>query len=75
MTFDFTDVSFLKDWINNPRDNAGFLLRSPDLESETYSYIAFENSKAKPESRPVLQLEVNGYKAACEVGKFLNYAA
>lgn len=63
VTFDFSDVSFLKDWINNPRDNAGFLLRSPDLEGEKYSYVAFENSKAKPESRPLLQLMVNGYKA------------
>ena len=64
VTFDFSDVSFFKDWINNPRDNAGFLISSPDLAGEAYSYIAFENSKAKPESRPRLQLEVNGYKAA-----------
>jgi hypothetical protein len=32
LTFDFTDTSFLQDWIANPSNNAGFLLTSSELE-------------------------------------------
>ena len=33
LTFNFTDVSFLQDWVNNPGNNAGFLLRAESLET------------------------------------------
>jgi hypothetical protein len=33
LTFNFTDVSFLQDWVNNPANNAGFLLRAEALET------------------------------------------
>jgi hypothetical protein len=32
LTFDFTDTSFFQDWISNPSNNAGFLLKSEELE-------------------------------------------
>jgi PEP-CTERM motif len=33
LTFNFTDISFLQDWVNNPGNNSGFLLRSEQLEA------------------------------------------
>ena len=33
-TFEFTDTSFLQDWIDHPENNAGFLLFSSELEAE-----------------------------------------
>jgi hypothetical protein len=33
LTFNFTDTSFLQDWVNNPANNAGFLLRAESLET------------------------------------------
>lgn len=32
-TVNFSDVTFLQNWIDNPSQNTGFLLRSPGLES------------------------------------------
>jgi hypothetical protein len=33
LTFTFTDTSFLQDWVDNPANNAGFLLKSEALET------------------------------------------
>ncbi len=62
ITLTFTDLSFLADWINNPGNNSGFLLRIPGLEGENYSYVVFDSSEVTTSgNRPLLQVSVSGY--------------
>lgn len=61
ITFNFTDVSYLADWVNNPSHNAGFILRCPGLETVLASVRFWTAEAPAAADRPVFSVTMSGY--------------
>ena len=67
VTFTFSDISFLTDWMNTPTNNAGFLIRATDIETGTstaYSLLKIASCENSTQNlRPILELDIDNYTA------------
>jgi len=59
VTINFADLSFLQNWINNPSQNAGFLIRAPGMESVALDafWIWYSSEASNPAFQPVLTVD------------------